>query len=85
MDRDVHIRLLHMPSLVQEHQWPAAAQCITPKLNTGGPRTLTITAGCETFVVNQNGVQVTNPVPVITSLAPTGTPAGSGAVTLTVN
>jgi len=49
------------------------------------PRTLTITAGCETFTVIQDGTGVTNPVPAITSLSPTGATAGSGTLTLTVN
>ena len=53
--------------------------------NTGAPRTLTIIAGCETFTVNQDGTAVSNPVPAITTLLPTGTTAGSGAFTLTVN
>jgi len=53
--------------------------------NTGGPRTLTITAGCETFTINQDGAATSNPVPEITSLSPTGVTAGSGAFTLTVN
>ena len=49
------------------------------------PRTLTITAGCQTFTVIQAGSGVTNPVPTITSLSPTGVVAGSGTFTLTVN
>jgi presenilin-like A22 family membrane protease len=49
------------------------------------PRVLTIVAGCETFTVNQDGVAVANPVPAITSLAPSGTTAGSGGFTITVN
>jgi hypothetical protein len=53
--------------------------------NTGAPRTLTITAGCQIFTINQDGTQASNPVPAITTLLPTGTTAGSGAFTLTVN
>jgi len=53
--------------------------------NTGAPRTLTITAGCQTFTINQAGTQASNPVPAITTLLPAGTTAGSGAFTLTVN
>jgi len=53
--------------------------------NSGGPRTLTITAGCETFTVQQDGVQASNPAPAITKLQPSGATAGSGAFTLTVN
>jgi Domain of unknown function DUF11/FG-GAP-like repeat/Putative binding domain, N-terminal len=49
------------------------------------PRTLTITAGCETFTIIQDGTGTTNPVPAITTLQPSGTTAGSGAFTLTVN
>ena len=50
------------------------------------PRTLTITAGCQTFTVIQAGAgAVSNPTPAITSLSPTGVVAGSGALTLTVN
>ena len=50
------------------------------------PRTLTITAGCQTFTVIQGGAgAVSNPTPAITSLSPTGVVAGSGALTLTVN
>jgi hypothetical protein len=54
--------------------------------NTGPARTLTITAGCQTFTINQAGTETTpNPAPAITSLSPTGVTAGSGAFTLTVN
>jgi hypothetical protein len=53
--------------------------------NTGGPRTLTIIAGCQTFTVNQDGVEVSNPIPAIATLQPSGTTAGSAAFTLTVN
>jgi hypothetical protein len=53
--------------------------------NSGGPRTLTITAGCETFTVNQDGTQTSNPVPAIATLSPTGVTVNSGAFTLTVN
>ncbi|HEX4319689.1 MAG TPA: choice-of-anchor D domain-containing protein [Acidobacteriaceae bacterium] len=49
------------------------------------PRVLTIVAGCETFTVNQDGAAAANPVPALTSLAPSGTTAGTGAFTLTVN
>ena len=52
---------------------------------TGAPRTITITAGCETFTVNQDGSTTTNPVPAITTLQPSSATAGSGAFTLTVN
>jgi hypothetical protein len=48
-------------------------------------RTLTLTAGCTTFTVNQDGTDVSNPVPAITTLQPSGATAGSGAFTLTVN
>ena len=53
--------------------------------DTGKPRTLTITAGCETFTVNQDGAAATNPAPAITSLSPSTTAAGSPTFTLTVN
>ena len=53
--------------------------------NPGAPRVLTITAGCVTFTVNQDGSAASNPVPAITTLMPSGTTAGSGAFTLTVN
>jgi uncharacterized repeat protein (TIGR01451 family) len=49
--------------------------------NSGAPRTLTITAGCETFTVNQDG----NVGPAITTLQPSTAAAGSSAFTLTVN
>jgi len=52
---------------------------------TGAPRTITITAGCQTFTVNQDGAPASNPAPVITALLPSGVNAGSGAFTLTVN
>jgi hypothetical protein len=52
---------------------------------TGAPRILTITAGCQTFTVNQDGAAASNPVPAITTLLPASTTAGSGAFTLTVN
>ncbi len=53
---------------------------------TGAPRTLTITAGCQTFTVFQDGPGTTNPVPVIVPpLVPASVVAGSGAFTLTVN
>jgi len=53
--------------------------------NSGAPRTLTITAGCQTFTINQDGAETTNPAPVITTLSPANATAGSGAFTLTVN
>lgn len=53
--------------------------------NTGAARTLTITAGCQQFTVNQDGSAVTNPAPTLTSLQPSSVTAGAGAVTLTVN
>jgi hypothetical protein len=53
--------------------------------NTGASRTLTITAGCQTFTINQDAPLSTNPVPTITSLLPTTVAAGAGATTLTVN
>ena len=53
--------------------------------NTSGPRTITIVAGCQTFTVNQDGTAVSNPLPAITTLQPSGATAGSGAFTLTVN
>lgn len=53
--------------------------------NTGTTaRTLTITAGCQLFTVNQDGGAATNPVPSITTLTPSSVVAGSGAFTLTV-
>jgi Domain of unknown function DUF11/Putative binding domain, N-terminal len=59
----------------------AVAQNTSPQ-----PRTLTITAGCETFTVNQDGAAATNnPVPAVTSLMPSSATAGSGQFTLTVN
>jgi uncharacterized repeat protein (TIGR01451 family) len=59
----------------------AVAQNTSPQ-----PRTLTITAGCETFTVNQDGAATTNnPVPALTSLSPSNATAGSGQFTLTVN
>ncbi len=53
--------------------------------NTGVPRTLTITAGCQTFTVYQDGTTTSNPMPAITALQPSSATAGSGALTLTVN
>ena len=53
--------------------------------STSGPRTLTITAGCQTFTVNQDGAGTSNPVPAITTLQPSSATAGSGAFTLTVS
>jgi uncharacterized repeat protein (TIGR01451 family) len=53
--------------------------------NTGAARVLTITAGCQTFTVNQDAPAAANPVPAITSLLPSTAAAGSGAFTLTVN
>lgn len=52
---------------------------------TGAPRTITITAGCEIFTVNQDAPAASNPVPAITTLQPTGATAGTAAFTLTVN
>ena len=52
---------------------------------TSAARTLTITAGCQTFTVNQNGQQTTAAGPTITTLSPTSATAGSPAFTLTVN
>ena len=49
------------------------------------PRTLTITAGCATFTINQDGAAAANPAPTVTTLSPTSVVAGSGAFTLTVN
>jgi hypothetical protein len=49
--------------------------------DTGAPRILTITAGCQTFTITQGF----NPVPAITSLQPSSVVAGSSAFTLTVN
>jgi hypothetical protein len=54
--------------------------------NSGAARTLTITAGCQTFTVNQSAANISsNPTPVLTSLQPSSTLAGSAAFTLTVN
>jgi uncharacterized repeat protein (TIGR01451 family) len=52
---------------------------------TGAPRVLTLTAGCQTFTINQGAPAAANPVPVLTSLLPSTAAAGSGAFTLTVN
>jgi len=52
---------------------------------TGAPRVFTITAGCETFTVNQDGALASNLAPTITSLQPATAVAGSPAFTLTVN
>lgn len=52
---------------------------------TGAPRTITITAGCQTFTVNQDAPATSNPVPAVTTLQPASVAAGSGAFTLTVN
>ncbi len=49
------------------------------------PRTITVTAGCETFTINQDGSASTNPVPVIATISPTNVTAGAAAFTLTVN
>jgi Domain of unknown function DUF11/FG-GAP-like repeat/Putative binding domain, N-terminal len=49
--------------------------------DTGAPRTLTITAGCQTFTITQGF----NPLPAIASLQPSSVVAGSSAFTLTVN
>jgi redox-regulated HSP33 family molecular chaperone len=50
-------------------------------------RTLTITAGCQTFTVNQSGTAAVanNPTPTLTSLSPSGVTAGGAGFTLTVN
>jgi len=53
--------------------------------NTGAARVLTITAGCQTFTINQDAAATSNPVPAITTLLPASATAGSGAFTLTVN
>ena len=53
--------------------------------STGSPRVLTITAGCETFTINQDAPAAANPAPAITSLLPPTAVAGSGQFTLTVN
>jgi uncharacterized repeat protein (TIGR01451 family) len=53
--------------------------------NTAAARILTITAGCQTFKVNQDAPAAANPVPVLTSLLPSTAAAGSGTFTLTVN
>ena len=52
--------------------------------DTGSPRTLTITAGCQTFTINQDGVSAANPLPAITALSPSTAPAASPDFTLTV-
>ena len=53
---------------------------------TTSSRILTITAGCQTFTVNQDGtLTASNPAPTITSLSPSSAVAGSGGFTLTVN
>jgi hypothetical protein len=63
----------------------AIAYAVTQNTSTS-PRTLTITAGCQTFTVIQAGAgAVSNPTPTIASLSPTGTVAGSAGFTLTVN
>ena len=53
--------------------------------NSGTPRTLTITAGCQTFTVNQDGAPSNNPKPAIKTLQPMSVTAGTGGFTLTVN
>ena len=53
---------------------------------TGASRTLTLTAGCQTFTVNQDGsTAANNPTPALTSLQPSSVTAGSAAFTLTIN
>jgi uncharacterized repeat protein (TIGR01451 family) len=54
------------------------------KNSTSDPRTLTITAGCQTFTINQDAPLSSNPLPAITTLLPASVTAGSGATTLTV-
>ena len=54
--------------------------------NSGAARVLTITAGCQTFTVNQSAANISNnPTPVLTSLLPSSATAGSAAFTVTVN
>jgi Domain of unknown function DUF11/FG-GAP-like repeat/Putative binding domain, N-terminal len=52
--------------------------------DTGSPRTLTLTAGCQTFTVTQDAVSTANPLPAITALSPNTEPAASPDFTLTV-
>lgn len=52
--------------------------------DTGAPRTLTITAGCQTFTITQDAVSASAPVPTITAISPTTMPAASPSFTLTV-
>jgi hypothetical protein len=52
--------------------------------DTGAPRTLTITAGCQIFTINQSAVSAANPVPAITAISPTTVAAASPNFTLTV-
>ena len=61
----------------------AVAYSVAP--NSGGPRTLTITAGCETFTINQDGAQLSAPSLTITSVSPASIAAGSPSFTMTVN
>ena len=61
----------------------AVAYSVAP--NSGGPRSLSITAGCETFTINQDGAQLSAPSLTITSVSPASIPAGSPAFTMTVN
>ena len=53
--------------------------------NTGAARTLTITAGCQSFTVNQDAVASTAPSLGLVSLQPATATAGGAAFTLTVN
>jgi len=52
--------------------------------NSGGPRTLTITAGCETFTINQDGAQLSAPSLTIASVSPASIAAGSSSFAMTV-
>ena len=55
------------------------------KNTTNASRVLTITAGCQTFTINQDAPLASNPAPAITTLLPATVVAGSGATTLTIN
>ncbi len=52
--------------------------------DTGAPRTLTITAGCQTFTINQSAVPAANLVPAITAISPATVAAASPNFTLSV-
>ena len=52
--------------------------------NSGGPRTLTVTAGCETFTINQDGAQLSAPSLTITSVSPPSIAAASPSFAMTV-